>query len=189
MYSLTELVREINYSRLPRGESPFNLTAFLKTEGVRGLCKKIEAITGEVAIWSEGKGRNRKTKCNELLYHYLASKEGIPISLKKSDECLRIEKEIAKMPKDKKIQSLYIFENKRAGLVKVGIASNIERRKQQVQDACGCKIDVVWQYKHPRAESLEKFIHAEFSKNRMYGEWFNSECKDKILVFSMEVVK
>lgn len=189
MFSLTDLKNKIDSARIKRGQERFNLSAFLKTKSLKELKESIESITGESAIWSDGSGRNRKTLCNEVIYFFIASKENYPVDIKKSNDAIELEKKISLMPKRSLPTFLYVFENDRANLLKVGISKNVERRVREVQDSCGCALKTIFAIEHSKAETLEKIIHEEISSFKTYGEWFDARYKSDILNIVKEISK
>lgn len=72
-------------------------------------------------------------------------------------------------------QRLYLMQNS-IGLSKVGIALNPTKRKRQLELASGTKIDIVkcWITLDTPALEVEQFLHRQFGRRRLQGEWFSN---------------
>jgi Meiotically up-regulated gene 113 len=71
---------------------------------------------------------------------------------------------------------LYIIINKQLGLAKIGITSNITRRKRQLECSSGCLLQVY--HTTPlinHAKIIEKSLHEYFRLSRTEGEYFTTE--------------
>jgi hypothetical protein len=78
---------------------------------------------------------------------------------------------------------LYIFLNLITGLYKIGITSDIERRRRDLINASGCLIETVAYMKSepnydepPRC--VERLLHTYYGNERDYGEWFSLRDED-----------
>lgn len=73
-----------------------------------------------------------------------------------------------------KTQQVYIIENPSAGIIKIGISEDVEKRLLNLQNACGQKLNVLFITKGvPAAYELEQQLHLKFKAKRLYGEWFD----------------
>lgn len=73
----------------------------------------------------------------------------------------------------KEDQRLYLMENA-FQMSKIGISVNPERRRIQLENACGVPVHLVkcWHTLDKTAYEVEQALHVEFSRRRMGGEWF-----------------
>lgn len=62
------------------------------------------------------------------------------------------------------------FLRARDGLVKIGVTSNVTRRKWLLQNAHGGPLEVLGTI--PGGRPVESALHAVFAPYRMHGEWF-----------------
>lgn len=67
-------------------------------------------------------------------------------------------------------KSLYFIYAETAGLIKIGITQDLERRLQTLQTATGDRLHVL----HSRSgdRELEAYFHRAYSGSRVRGEWF-----------------
>ena len=71
-------------------------------------------------------------------------------------------------------QQVYVLKNLTTGLVKMGITKDIKQRVNQLQNASGCEIEVVFLApKADNARDVEQDLHKEFKDVRGIGEWFS----------------
>ena len=71
--------------------------------------------------------------------------------------------------------------NKVNGSVKIGIASDIERRYSQIKSSCGMKIVKHWESNLlADAHSIEQQLHKHFKKHRLNGEYFNIDYDEAV---------
>ena len=91
-------------------------------------------------------------------------------------------------PKDER-QSIYIITNPQFKMVKVGVSKRVSKRLMEVQNACGCKLELSYRsLVFSNAVELELEIHKKFTEDRVYGEWFTTPLNE-ILEYTMEIVK
>jgi predicted GIY-YIG superfamily endonuclease len=80
---------------------------------------------------------------------------------------------------------LYIIENERLQLTKIGITDNLNRRLRQLECASGCKLNIYYNTELiNHAKLIEKSLHEYFKIHRKEGEYFmlNPEIiKEKLL--------
>lgn len=73
---------------------------------------------------------------------------------------------------------VYIMKCKISNLHKIGITSDSERRRQEIQNSCGMPIiiiDELWcevEFSFS-AKFIEEFLHNYFKEKRTLGEWFH----------------
>lgn len=83
---------------------------------------------------------------------------------------------------------LYVLGNE-VGHVKIGVTNNpdINKRIKSLQTGNSYKIDVLYFEERYDAQKAERYLHREFHKNRMTGEWFNGislkDIRIKLLLF------
>lgn len=65
---------------------------------------------------------------------------------------------------------LYFFRNPYNGRVKIGVSRNIERRRAELEYACGHHFDTLRVVANHGV--LEDAIHKSFASDRLVGEWF-----------------
>jgi len=86
-------------------------------------------------------------------------------------------------------QCVYVVYNKRFDMTKVGITKNPARRIRDLENACGCKLEVL--FKSPPLKSpsgAEGKILESFQKQRGEGEWING-FKEEVVAMAREVCK
>lgn len=70
-----------------------------------------------------------------------------------------------------------------SGLVKIGVSSAVEQRKNQLENQSGFTIDRVAKFgPFNSATRLERIAHNEFKKHRVGGEWFTVRFSDAVKV-------
>jgi hypothetical protein len=76
--------------------------------------------------------------------------------------------------KIEKSKCVYVFENKAAGIVKIGVSDNVNNRLICIECSAGMKIDFIFStlpiYNYIE---IEKKLHEKFKCCRGIGEWFN----------------
>lgn len=70
-----------------------------------------------------------------------------------------------------------------SGLVKIGLAQNIERRVLDIQAMSPSALTLVHVIETDRAREVERLLHIEFKARREWGEWF------RLSPFDLERVK
>lgn len=65
---------------------------------------------------------------------------------------------------------LYFILNPSLGIIKIGIAGNVENRRQSLECGCGVPLEILRVV--PQGEDLEQELHALFHASRLLGEWF-----------------
>jgi hypothetical protein len=69
---------------------------------------------------------------------------------------------------------VYALFNPITKLTKIGVTDNIETRKNTLELACGCRLELIHITRHLlRGEKYEVDAHRELSQYRVMGEWFN----------------
>lgn len=61
------------------------------------------------------------------------------------------------------------------GYVKIGVASNVEKRLKTIQTGCPYNLTIlnaILCYSENQAYAIEKYIHERFKKENTSGEWF-----------------
>lgn len=67
---------------------------------------------------------------------------------------------------------VYCFYNPDSELTKIGVTSDYERRKQDLERASGSVLEVLYVTKCVEYLYLEKLLHSYFAQYRKKGEWF-----------------
>lgn len=76
---------------------------------------------------------------------------------------------------------MYVIENIEVGIVKIGIASNLQTRVSSIICSSGCKIEIRgFSVGLLNAREIESMMHDYFSKYRKIGEWFNISSQDAV---------
>lgn len=65
---------------------------------------------------------------------------------------------------------LYFMLNPSLGIIKIGIATDVEDRRKTLEYGCGVPLEVLRVV--PGAAELEQELHALFNASRLLGEWF-----------------
>ena len=88
------------------------------------------------------------------------------------------------MPRTNSAQLLYLMKSSN-GLLKVGISSSPERRRQQVQAASGLPTTLVkvWDTGRESAFTVEKRVHKGLAEFRQMGEWFVGPAERDLAAF------
>lgn len=66
--------------------------------------------------------------------------------------------------------NLYFMLNPGLGIIKIGIAEDVDARRRTLELACGVALEVLAVV--PKAEHHEKPLHAALRPSRLIGEWF-----------------
>ena len=74
---------------------------------------------------------------------------------------------------------VYALQAVVSGLVKVGITTDIKKRKRDLQNGCGQSLNLLMLVEG--TTELEKSIHSAFKDHRLEGEWFKPD--DVLLAF------
>ena len=78
-------------------------------------------------------------------------------------------------------QHLYIMGCNETGLVKIGIANDVTKRRRTLERAGGVHIRVIKTYgPYHQASALEASIHKMLDKCRMNGEWFKCTADEAV---------
>lgn len=87
------------------------------------------------------------------------------------------------LPQDNKNrQFVYIIENKDNGAIKIGVATDPERRLKQLQTGSVSELEIVYQsYVCSNAFEIEKNTHNKFENYHIRGEWYDMSKSDVIL--------
>lgn len=186
MLCITNLVKEINNNKLKKAEPIFNLSAFMSANKIKFIIECLE-LRGIKAIEIKGVARNRKTYAHEIIYYLIAKKNDFDFTL--TNENANLLHEINNIPIKHKNKSLYILENIRASLIKVGISRNVKKRIESIQHTTGCKINKIAEIQTSNAEKLESLILLEFKDYSTFGEWLDIQCKNKLLQYIKELNK
>lgn len=65
---------------------------------------------------------------------------------------------------------VYFFRTWDSGKIKIGFTSNLSRRLDQLESACGERLDQVYAFVGDR--DMEQMLHRHFAEERLHGEWF-----------------
>lgn len=85
---------------------------------------------------------------------------------------------------------LYIMESKQADVsfYKIGVTNNLDKRLKSIRTGNPNKVNYIYTELNKDAYKLERWLHAQFSKKRLEGEWFTSitvkEIRRKILQYN-----
>lgn len=87
-------------------------------------------------------------------------------------------------------QRLYLMENA-FGMSKIGISTNPERRRRQLENAAGVPVYLIkcWRTTEETAYKVEQDLHVAFSRRRMGGEWFSHISLADIEFFGHELIE
>lgn len=75
-----------------------------------------------------------------------------------------------------RLQSVYLMQpvgGASAGMYKIGISSNVEARRKQIEYERGCALEVLMAGSAIDARSAERYLHMLFSKRNIFREWFD----------------
>lgn len=67
---------------------------------------------------------------------------------------------------------VYAIQNRGSGLVKIGVAVNLERRLAQLQCQSGMPLELLASARHELPRLTEEHLHRLFAGERELGEWF-----------------
>ena len=85
---------------------------------------------------------------------------------------------------------LYLIqEQKKRGAIKIGIASNVEDRLNNLQIGNPNKLKTLFTYEaksRKHAYALENWVHRTFKKKRLNGEWFKHDIELKRIFGKIE---
>ena len=85
-------------------------------------------------------------------------------------------------------QQVYIIKNIDIPRIKIGISQNISERIKTLQNAGGCRMELIWSscliY---NANYIEKLLHDRFKKYRYLGEWFNIN-QDEVVLEAISLI-
>jgi hypothetical protein len=71
-------------------------------------------------------------------------------------------------------QAVYVIYNPDFNITKIGISDNVNKRKKDLQNACGCELLVHYNTAHIfNADAFEIQAHKKLAEKRRIGEWFN----------------
>ena len=84
---------------------------------------------------------------------------------------------------------VYVLYNPQTGLTKVGSSGNPANRKSQVEAACGCKLDLIYQSRHLVCPVVyEQTVQGLLYEHRTIGEWFKIETpQDAVALIEKEI--
>lgn len=72
------------------------------------------------------------------------------------------------------MKRLYVFKNELRGIVKIGIANDVDRRKREIENTCGFRITTCFVSPfYSKAHKIENKVHRNLKKHRQVGEWFS----------------
>jgi len=84
---------------------------------------------------------------------------------------------------------VYVIYNPTNNLVKIGASENPEKRKYNLELACGCRLSLTYASKYLLcAEKYEFDVHETFKGKRMIGEWFNVTAEEAIKAIKKTVM-
>ena len=64
--------------------------------------------------------------------------------------------------------------------IKIGVASDVERRLRTLQAGNPEPLRVLWMWQHEDAFALESHMHSEFAPSRLASEWFMVASEDEL---------
>lgn len=67
---------------------------------------------------------------------------------------------------------LYLIQNKKHRIIKIGVTNNIKKRLKLIQNISGMKLNLLKFYITQYSFNIEKLLHNKFKNKRTYGEWF-----------------
>jgi len=72
-------------------------------------------------------------------------------------------------------------------LFKIGITNNIERRMKALQTGNPHPLQLEYLDERKNPQKAEKYLHREFQKNHVHGEWFENitlkDIRTKLMIF------
>jgi hypothetical protein len=85
---------------------------------------------------------------------------------------------------------VYVMYNEINKLYKIGITSQIERRRANISTQSGCKIEMVLFIQlhtgyDEKARDIERLLHEFFANRRVMGEWFRLDVRCLIAINSL----
>ncbi len=70
---------------------------------------------------------------------------------------------------------VYLLQNPITDFIKVGVSSNVMKRKKALETGSGVQLETVYLTATiSNAYKIEKEVHRKFKKNRVNGEWYNA---------------
>ena len=84
---------------------------------------------------------------------------------------------------------VYVLYNPQTGLTKIGSSGNPSNRQSQVEAACGCKLDLIYQSRHLICPvAYEHTVQGLLFDHRTIGEWFKLENpREAIAIIEREI--
>lgn len=71
---------------------------------------------------------------------------------------------------------------------KIGVTNNLEKRIKNIRTGNPYPVNYIYTEKNKNSYKLEKWLHSQFSKNKLEGEWFTGltykEIRNKIFQFN-----
>jgi Meiotically up-regulated gene 113 len=86
----------------------------------------------------------------------------------------------SKKLKDRKHQSVYIFQCSQTGVVKIGISCNVSKRLSAIQTGYPFLLTVVRTIETEEPRKMEQKLHKALDDFRLKGEWFDGICLQMI---------
>jgi hypothetical protein len=84
-----------------------------------------------------------------------------------------------------KTQCVYVIFNPDFNITKIGISDNVDKRRKDLEGACGCELLLHYSTEHVfNAIKFEALAHEKLAHKRRIGEWFNATPEE-----AAEVVK
>lgn len=71
---------------------------------------------------------------------------------------------------------VYVVLNERFGMMKIGVTTDMHKRKRSLENGCGCKLDtlaITPKLSKYTAEIIERYLHTKYEQLRQVGEWFD----------------
>ena len=78
-------------------------------------------------------------------------------------------------------QYVYIIKNPLTDHIKIGVAHDVQKRLKQLETGAGVNLEVAYRsLLCSNAFKVEKAVHNQFDKNKIFGEWYNANVSDVV---------
>jgi len=75
-------------------------------------------------------------------------------------------------PEESTERAVYVIRNEVTGAIKIGVSNAPERRRVELQAACGMPLRMLCYVRHVNAFGIERILHDRHAERRLVGEWF-----------------
>jgi len=89
-----------------------------------------------------------------------------------------LDRALSQQRKRTRSRLVYLIRESFLGLIKIGVARNLDSRFRDLQNSCPQKLTVVGCVESPDALKLERRLHRRFEKQNYRGEWFDLSTSD-----------